>query len=207
MLPSVFRIVSYLFHPLLYPFYLTLLLLFKDSFISLIVPLKLKIILLSFIFLMTFFLPALLIYILSYYKIGNVKNLLMIDKEERPIPYIITAIGFYSSYLFIRQIHLPLTEILNIFLIGSSILILLTLLINTRWKISAHMVGIGGLTAMVIIMHLLLFTLPFQLYAIIIIAGLLGTARLYLHAHSPAQVYIGFLLGFCGMYGFFLLSV
>lgn len=34
------------------------------------------------------------------------------------------------------------------------------------------------------------------LMVVILLSGLLGTCRLYLNKHTPAQVYAGFLLGF-----------
>jgi membrane-associated phospholipid phosphatase len=67
------------------------------------------------------------------------------------------------------------------------------------------MVGIGGLSGTFV--GLQFYTGLNQMHYILpgfILAGLLGVARLLLNAHSPAQVYAGFLLGFFSLIGVFL---
>ena len=74
-----------------------------------------------------------------------------------------------------------------------------TLLITLGWKISAHMVGIGGLVGVVFGLMLIHGAqAPILLGVLFLLVGALGTARLIVTDHSPAQIYIGGLLGlFC----------
>jgi membrane-associated phospholipid phosphatase len=80
--------------------------------------------------------------------------------------------------------------------LGVIISVLCALVINRFWKISAHMLAIGGLIGVMIglskdIPH----AMPIILAALIFIAGAIGFSRLYLRAHSHGQVYVGFSLG------------
>jgi len=81
-------------------------------------------------------------------------------------------------------------------MLGASIAILFTGIINLKMKISAHMVGIGGATGAFLVVGLTGFQ-DFSIFVIagVFIAGCLGWARLQLNAHTPKEVYSGFLLG------------
>ena len=77
--------------------------------------------------------------------------------------------------------------------------LLLVLLINLKWKISAHMTGIGGIVALVYTMHIQMieaFDMQVVLIVTIMLAGCLGTARIIQGRHDFAQVIAGALLGY-----------
>ena len=83
------------------------------------------------------------------------------------------------------------------FILSSLIAILVTMLITLRYKISIHMVGAGGLVALIgFLAFYLKVDLQFYLVISLVLAGITGTARLILKAHTPDQVYTGFLTGF-----------
>ena len=70
-------------------------------------------------------------------------------------------------------------------------------LINLRWKISIHMTGIGGLFGLIYgLSYSMNMPMIYLLMIIAVIAGVLGMSRMLLKAHTPAQVYVGFLSGF-----------
>lgn len=84
---------------------------------------------------------------------------------------------------------------------GATVALLVTMLVTLRWKISAHATGMGGLIGGTMIVMRLYQLLPsYELMLLIVLAGMLGSARLYLKAHTPAQVYVGFLNGFVCVY-------
>jgi hypothetical protein len=66
------------------------------------------------------------------------------------------------------------------------------------WKMSAHMTGAGGLLAVVLVLGIKFqtFEVLYPLLLSIFLAGVIGSSRLYLHAHRPIEVYIGFIYGF-----------
>ena len=58
------------------------------------------------------------------------------------------------------------------------------------------MVGIGGLLGVLIsVSYLIKFDMTIFYILVIIVAGLIGFARLKLQEHQPYQLYLGFLLG------------
>ena len=85
-------------------------------------------------------------------------------------------------------------------LAGGFIALAFTTLITLRWKISAHMVGIGGCVGALMALNALhgLYLL-FPIAMLLLLAGALGTARLLISDHSSAQVYAGFALGFASV--------
>jgi membrane-associated phospholipid phosphatase len=72
--------------------------------------------------------------------------------------------------------------------------------ITIRWKISVHMTSWGGLTGFLLVSSFALRVDILMLILIsILLAGALGSSRIILKAHTPAQVYAGYLLGVFGM--------
>ncbi len=187
------QIISYWFHPLLMPTYGFALIFFTKNYISTFTALRLKILILSVTFIFTFLLPTINAFVLL--KMGRIKSLEMESNEERVLPYISTALYFFSLYYLFYNAEFP--NIFKILILGASISIVLTLLINFKWKISAHTIGIGGIAGAALgIIYRLRIDLYFILMIIILFSGLVAYARLKLNTHTPAQVYTGFLLGF-----------
>lgn len=185
--------LSYLLHPLLMPTYGFALLFFTHNYISTFMPLNFKLVILIITFVFTFLLPSFNAFILL--KIGRIKSFEMETQQERSIPYISTAAYFFALVYMLYARSFPITIILII--AGAGLSILLTFLINFRWKISAHAIGIGGLIGGVMgISYRLMIDLRWITLLLILCAGLTGFARLQLKAHEPSQVYCGFLLGF-----------
>jgi membrane-associated phospholipid phosphatase len=80
--------------------------------------------------------------------------------------------------------------------IGAIVALLIVTIINSWWKISAHLTGIGGLLGGICSYALYSSSLPIGLICItLMLALILMYARLYLDAHTPMQVVCGFLLG------------
>ena len=132
-----------------------------------------------------------------------VKSLEMETIAERWFPFLLTTLLYGFTYFLLLKANLP--RPVYVMQIGGIFALAITTLINFKWKISAHMVGIGGLAGTFV--GLQFYTGINQMHYILpgfILAGLLGVARLLLNAHSPAQVYAGFLLGFFSLIGVFL---
>jgi hypothetical protein len=123
----------------------------------------------------------------------------METSEERLVPYG-SGILYYSAllYLFHKANFLTMFQL---FILGNIFCIVFTLIINIKWKVSAHTIGIGGLigTLLILISKFHLHLENFLLIAILI-AGCIGYARLRLEAHTPLQIYIGLILGFIIQY-------
>ena len=101
---------------------------------------------------------------------------------------------FALFYLFYNR---QLPSVFKILILGAAISILLTFIINRKWKISAHTIGIGGIAGATLgMMYRLQLDMNIFFMIIILLAGIVSYARLKLNAHTPSQVYTGFLLGF-----------
>ena len=133
-------------------------------------------------------------------RTGVVKDMTMPTRQERIPAYLSTLVYYGMCYYLLRtRMDNPVT--LGIFF-GAVIGLLLVLLITLRWKISAHMAGIGGLVGVLVsTMVVDDREAPLLLCALFMLAGLLGTARLVSSDHSPAQVYAGAVLGFATVIG------
>lgn len=192
MLKTLSNIVSYLFHPLLMPTYGCLLLFFglNHSVYYIFTPLKLKIIITLIVFSFTFLLPLFNLLILFRFK--YISSLKLENRQERFFPLIITSICYFGLFYLLYDFNIwPAIKLL---ILGAGICIFFTALITLYWQISAHMIGIGGLIGSVISIGYYLQTdiLP-ELSILILVAGIVGFSRLYLKAHNPPQVYVGFI--------------
>lgn len=205
------RILSYIFHPLLVLTYGLVILIMIDPFafgVNRIQAPGSKLLLLR-IFLSTFFIPTMAI--LMLYFLGMVKSLRLEDKMDRTGPYIITGI-FYLWLLrnFWNSSLIP--SVYTTFMLGITIALFLAFLINIFSKVSIHAAGISALIAMVMITMLTQYhnilaipitqgrylstSLLYLLLALLLIAGLLGTSRMYLQKHEPSELYGGYFIGF-----------
>jgi len=192
--------ISYVFHPLLMPTY-GLAFLFKLKFYFFYsFPFEAKLAIIAIVFLNTAFMPSLFFLFLRYRKV--ISSLKMENKNERIIPFIITAVFYYGTFYILRRFNLP--PLVYYLIFGSFCLIIISLIINFWWKISIHTIAIGGLTGAFIAIGLYLSMNLLLLVALcVFVAGCIGFARLKLMAHTPAQVYMGFLLGVFFMSSFF----
>ncbi len=144
-------------------------------------------------FVITCFIPLTSILLLMRTK--RVKDLYITDAQERTTPYIYTLLcyGFWCVLLF--RLHVPLA--VSFSAVGATVALLLVLLINLRWKISAHLSAFGGLIGGVMSYYMSIEAMPSVGLgvALLVAALLLMYARLYVEAHTSLQVVSGFLLG------------
>lgn len=150
------------------------------------------------LFVSTFIAPSVCIFLL--YKMGHVGSVQLNERRERTLPYLLTALIYGSTALLfgiLLQIFTPLNILLATLLASTSIAILLVAFINQTWKISAHTTGVGG--GLGAILGLYWFSGADALYtpllAALLLSGAVCSARLYLNAHTPAQVGAGLLVG------------
>jgi membrane-associated phospholipid phosphatase len=186
------KVISVLFHPLLVPTYALLLFINLNTHFVLAIPIQVRYLMTLLVFLTTFMLPALILLILR--KFDVIKSMEMPERQERALPLIIVSAFFYLTYYLLKQMEQY--SIITLFMIGATMLILLCLIINYFTKISLHSTSWGGFLGALMGYSLnARVDVMLWLYAIILITGMVATARLILKAHTPAQVYGGFLLG------------
>ncbi|MBC3786518.1 hypothetical protein [Spirosoma utsteinense] len=200
MTTSFARFLSVAFHPLLMPTFVFGILLFQVPNVlgvDVYAP-TIRLSLLVLIFVGTFGVPALLIYYL--YRSGLVQTLHLTTLADRRLPFFLTALVYVLlTYLFAFRMDLISTIAPEIgVLLGSIALsILLVGIISLYWQISAHSVGISGVVGILagVMLKFSLTELFVPLLLSVLLTGLVGSARLRLNAHTPAQIGAGVVLG------------
>jgi hypothetical protein len=102
----------------------------------------------------------------------------------------------FNSFLYFLLKNIQISPVFKYFTLGAALLIVIAFIVNLKWKISIHMMAIGGLLGMVLGLTLLsIINNPIYFLGVVFCAGLTGFARLKLNAHNQAQVYTGLLSG------------
>lgn len=168
-----------------------LLILNSGTYISLLDP-AVKRAILFVMALGTLIFPLLLIPILYYRNlIGSLQDA---SREERLMPQMIILILYVITLIYF--IRLPVSKLIQAYILSATILLFLVLMISLRFKICSHMTALGGITGLILSL-ILLFETPLQgiLMISFLAAGLTGSARLSLGIQRPAEIYSGYLLG------------
>ena len=189
---QISRFISTIFMPLFMPTYSVALLFIYTYFSYVYAGHFFAIIVHTMLF--TFFIPGSLIYVMM--RIGIISDLSLPLRSDRFAPYAVTVLSFAFLIYYFFRLGLPTWFLL---MIGSSIVtMLIATVITLWWKISAHMFGVAGLIGGVMsVCYFIEKTNPTYLFmTLFIIAGMVGTSRIILKRHTPAQVYAGFVLGF-----------
>lgn len=163
-----------------------------NSYINFAIPFELKKAILILVGISTFFIPSIITLLLQ--NRGIIQSVEMKTNKERVLPYGFT-IFFYLFTIYMMQ-KAPIPPIIFHFMMGATVSVILAFIINFRWKISAHMIGMGGLTGALISVSFLLNTNILNIIAAsFLISGMVASSRLVLGSHTSLQVYVGYLLG------------
>lgn len=192
------KIISIIFQPLMMPL-LTLLILFNsDTFIAFSIADEMKTFIYFLFIAFTVVLPTMIF--LWLIKRGVISSLDMPEASERKIPFLISIILYFALYYLLRKLALP--ELVYLLLLGTILSIVVCFFITIIWKISIHMIAVGGVIGSLLALSIRLGAdFIFPIYVVILLAGFIGYARLKLYAHTPAQVYSGFIVGTALMAG------
>ena len=189
---AIAQIISVVFHPIVQPIWLLMILLYYADQSLLLHQSGKKTILLTIFSVFTTILPVLNILILKF--TGYLKEFEMNDKKERNLPFLICLVYYGGLFYLLVGSDIPLFY--SAFIIASFVLILFNYLINLRWKISSHAIGAGGVCGALICFSLLhQREISFLIAGYFLMSGLVLTARLILHKHNQAQVYVGYVSG------------
>lgn len=191
---GVSHFLSWILVPLLMPVY-GLILAFGLSILD-VAPMGMRVVFTLIVAGINVLIPMILIGLLK--KMGVVEDLGLNRQKERLIPYIISIVCFGVTAWFMHVKGAP--QWLSLFFAGGGIAALINLIINYKWKISAHAAGIAGVVALLIRIAKDGSAEPdifFWLLLTIVLAGLLGSARVWLGRHTIWQVLAGYTVGFC----------
>ena len=186
----VARITSIVFTPFSIPF-LAFLVLFLFSYLR-IMPILYKGIVLGIVYCFTILTPTITIFL--FRKINGFARQELSERKKRYVPILLTIISYVFCLLMMRKLNIPwyMTGIIFVSLVISIICIL----VNLKWKLSEHMAGMGGIIGGLVSFSALFSYNPVVwLCLFILIAGILGSARIVLGHHALGAVLSGFVVG------------
>ena len=196
-LSGVSNFFSWLFVPLMMPVYGAIIA-FTLSILSFNM-LSVRVLFIGLVAGINLLLPMSVIIILK--RVGVLSDYGVNRRSERSLPYLIGIVCLIATAVLLYFKHAPLWFVA--FYIGGALAGIIELLVNLRWKISAHAAGAAGVVALLTYLVLYDFSLPSAfgwLVGAVAIAGLVGSARILLGKHSVWQVLAGYAVGFAAVY-------
>jgi len=198
------KTISLLGHPLLVLTYILLLMLAINPYAFGVKSLgdHRGILLLLSVFTTSFMIPGLGVALMK--PLGLIHSMEMRDKQERVGPYIIC--GIFYLWLLKNFMAGTVPPLYAKFALGATIGLFIAFFVNIFSKISAHATGMGGLACMVMVLAFqwpgmslsigaLQLSLNVVLAIVVVLAGLVGVARLMLEAHTPVDLWRGYAAG------------
>jgi len=184
------KFISTILHPIVLP---TLGVFLYFVFVSQSFEKRLQLIVLGLVFALTYVVPVLLLLFLRNF--GFIKDFQVSTIKERRFPVIFMILLLY--FLGNTIIQIPTIRNLSILFYGTSLsLTCIYVLFSVKLKSSLHLVSMGNMIGFFLIMTNInsLSMLPI-IILLILLSGILASSRLYLKAHTPVELLIGFSLG------------
>ena len=187
---KIYKAISVVLHPVVVPTISVLLyfILIPNNYAS-----KLKLTLLGLIFITTYFIPILILVLFKNLKLITSYNTHSI--QERKVPVAIMIVLFYLLGLTIAELAF-MFDLSLLFYATSAALTCIYIFFAFGFKTSLHLVSLGISIGFFILLGFAYnYSFHFTVITFILLAGLVANARLYLKAHTPKEVYVGFFLG------------
>lgn len=137
-----------------------------------------------------------LMLLLALLRLGRVSDFCLSDRRQRTLPMAVAALAYAAAGFYLTVLHAP--HWLVGFFCGASIATLIAMIVNVWWKISAHSIAMGGMAGMMLwfaVARLATVDAIIWLTAVVMLGGIVASARLVLERHTLAQVAAGWLCG------------
>lgn len=187
---KVEKIISYVFHPVLFSTISAILFfIIQPKYLPKAFVYKI----LMVIFISTYVIPILFLFILKQRKTIDDFHLKTIKERRIPMLFFITI----SLLLAFRLLEINVVNLLAYSFFGASLgLIIIFLLFFIKLKISLHTLSIGSLIGFIMLLSFhykirLLFLIAF----LFLLFGGIAYSRLKLKAHNTLEVYFGLIIG------------
>ncbi len=200
-LMKIARVLSIVFSPFYTPVWI-LIVLFFNSYLQML-PIEYRLFLLFTVFIFTVFIPRLGINI--FRMVMSWTHWQLSHREHRHMPYLLTICSYTVCLVVLSRINVVM--FVRGVVMAAFVSQIICVFINAWWKVSTHMVGMGGMVgALIAFSNLFYFNPMWYVCALILLSGALGTSRIILRQHSLAQVIVGFIIGFVCSLVFILLA-
>ena len=198
---QVAKVLSTLLMPLYAPMWVFFGL-FLFSYLKML-PWGYKIFIIVMVYFFTVFVPTLGITVFRMFKKWT--HLELSHREHRHMPYIVALISYAACLVIMTKMNTAM--FFRGVVMAALISQIVCVTINAWWKVSTHMVGMGGLVGALNAFSILFFYNPvWPFCALLLLSGALGTSRIVLRQHSLAQVLVGFGIGYVCTMVFILMS-
>lgn len=184
------RVISAIFTSFSIPF-LAFLILFLFSYLR-IMPIQYKLIVLGVVYCFTILMPTLTIFL--FRKINGFSPEDLGERKRRFMPFLLTITSYVFCLVMMHRLNIPwyMTGII----LAALIMMVICIVVNLKWKLSEHMAGVGAIVGGLVSFSALFGYNPvWWLCLFILIAGVLGTARIILQHHTLGEVLVGFAVG------------
>ena len=184
------QVISAIFTPFSIPF-LAFLILFLFSYLR-IMPIQYKLIVLGVVYCFTILMPTLTIFL--FRKINGFSPEDLGERKRRFMPFLLTITSYVFCLVMMHRLNIPwyMTGII----LAALIMMVICIVVNLKWKLSEHMAGVGAIVGGLVSFSALFGYNPvWWLCLFILIAGVLGTARIILQHHTLGEVLVGFAVG------------
>jgi hypothetical protein len=187
------QVVSYFFHPLFVPIMVVWLILYQHPINYLLTDDPIRLRLMAMTFINTVFLPGFVIFLL--WRLKFIPNMYLESRKDRIIPLNVVIIFYFWAFYVGRNLEaIPMA--MQQWLLGVFLASCAAMFCNIFFKISLHTISAGG----AVLFFVLRMTVDpywpmWWLAPVVLLAGLVGTARLLRSAHEPGEVYGGYLAG------------
>ncbi len=193
---KVYKIISVILHPIVVPTIGVILyfILIPSNYAS-----STKLTLLSLVFVTTYFIPLLILVIFKRLKL--IQNFNADSIQERKLPVAMMIVLFYLLANTITNTT-GMNDIGLLFYATSAALTATYVSFAFQLKTSLHLLSLGISTSFFIVLGFI-YASSFSTVVVvnILLAGVVANARLYLKAHTPSEVYLGFFFGFIAPLG------
>lgn len=201
LLIRIAKVMSTLFMPLYAPMWVFIGL-FLFTYLRLL-PWGYKIFIISIVYVFTVFMPTVGITLFRLFKKWT--HLELSHREHRHMPYVVALLSYTACLVIMTRINAAM--FFRGVVMAALVSQIICVIINVWWKVSTHMVGIGGLVGALNAFSILFFYNPvWPFCALLLLSGVLGTSRIILRQHSLAQVLTGFGIGYVCAMVFILIS-
>ncbi len=185
------RALSWVLHPFIVPLYVIGFMLLTDGFLSRL-PVSVKNYLAWVVMLYAAIVPMLSIAFMR--GLGLIKNLGLHSQRSRILPLMVGTICYLLCAITLSEV--AVATLVRKFVLAAVCCEVLALVVTPFWKISLHLICMGGVTAMFTLLSVAGAGQHFwALIATILLSGALASARLHLGAHNPSQIAAGYFGG------------
>jgi hypothetical protein len=191
------KIISWVFHPVFIPVYVLIFLLREQSYLFVALTGGKKTLTVIQFAVMYALFPVVTALLLK--ALGFIGSIYMKTQRDRIIPYVICMIYYFWVWYVIKNQSIYPDELVQ-FTLSVFISSVLGLMSNAYMKISMHAMAVGAMATFILLLALQgSISSGIYISAVLLITGLVCTARLVVSDHTNKEIYTGLFIGVASM--------